>query len=93
MSSIRYSPSTENEKQALAFDEIAPSDDGMNYEEWEEMRAVKTAALLKLTRFIRQVVSVHSFRFVALNGITRSTLPLESKMRISPEQTTARPCA
>ena len=44
---IRYSPLTENEKQALAFDEIAPSDDGMNYDKWEEMRALKTAAVLK----------------------------------------------
>jgi hypothetical protein len=55
---IRYSPLTENEKQALAFDEIAPSNDGMTYDEWEEMRSVKTAAVLKLTRFTRQVVTV-----------------------------------
>jgi hypothetical protein len=55
---IRYSPLTENEKQALAFDEIAPSDDGMDYDEWEAMRAVRTAAMLKLTRFIRRVVGV-----------------------------------
>ena len=58
---IRYSPLTENEKQALAFDEIAPSNDGMDYDEWEAVRAVKTAAVLKLTRFIRQVVSVTVF--------------------------------
>jgi hypothetical protein len=45
---------------ALAFDEIAPSDDGMSYDEWEAMRAVRTAAMLKLTRFTRQVVSVTS---------------------------------
>jgi hypothetical protein len=58
---IRYSPLTESEKQALAFDEIAPSNDGMDYDEWEAMRAVKTTAVLKLTRFIRQVVSVTAF--------------------------------
>jgi len=58
---ISYSPLTENEKQALAFDEIAPSDDGMEYDEWETMRAVKTAAVLKLTRFIRQVVGITAF--------------------------------
>ena len=50
---VRYSPLTKDEKQALAFDEIAPSDDGMGYDEWEGIRAVKTAAMLKLTRFIR----------------------------------------
>jgi hypothetical protein len=49
---MRYSPLTEDEKQALAFDEIAPSDDGMSYDEWEGIRAVKTAAMLKLTRLI-----------------------------------------
>jgi hypothetical protein len=48
---VRYSPLTEMEKQALAFDDIAPSDDGMTYDEWEEMRTVKTAAVLKLTSF------------------------------------------
>jgi hypothetical protein len=58
VSGIRYSPLTENEKQALAFDEIAPSNDGMDYDEWEAMRAVRTAAMLKLTRFIRRVVGV-----------------------------------
>jgi hypothetical protein len=58
---IRYSPLTEDEKQALAFDEIAPSDDGMSYDEWEWIRAVKTAAMLKLTRFIQQVVGVTAF--------------------------------
>jgi hypothetical protein len=58
---IRYSPLTEDEKQALAFDEIAPSDDGMSYDEWEAVRAVRTAAMLKLTRFIRQVVGVTAF--------------------------------
>jgi hypothetical protein len=51
---IRYSPLTATEKLALAFDEIAPSDDGMSYDEWEEIRAVKTIAVLKSTRFIRQ---------------------------------------
>jgi hypothetical protein len=58
---IRYSPLTEDEKQALAFDEIAPSDDGMDYDEWEAMRAVRTAAVLKLTRFIQQAVGVTAF--------------------------------
>ena len=58
---IRYSPLTESEKQALAFDEIAPSDDGMDYDDWEAIRTLKTAAVLKLTRFTRQVVSVASF--------------------------------
>ena len=47
---IRYSPLTENEKQALAFDEIAPSDDGMGYDEWEALRMVKCVAALKLMR-------------------------------------------
>jgi uncharacterized metal-binding protein len=37
---IHYSPLTENEKEALAFNEIAPSDDGMDYDKWEAMRAV-----------------------------------------------------
>jgi hypothetical protein len=59
--SIRYSPLTENEKKALAFDEIAPSDDGMSYDEWENMRALKTVAASKLTRFTRQAVSVTGF--------------------------------
>jgi hypothetical protein len=58
---IRYSPLTDNEKQALAFDEIAPSDDGMTYDEWEAMRAVKTAAMLKLTSFMQRVVGVAVF--------------------------------
>jgi hypothetical protein len=58
---IRYSPLNENEKQALAFDEIAPSDDGMDYDEWEAMRAIRTAAMLELTRFIRRVVGVTVF--------------------------------
>jgi hypothetical protein len=58
---IRYSPLTEDEKQALAFDEIVPSDDGMDYDEWEAMRAARTAAMLKLTRFIRRVVGVTVF--------------------------------
>ena len=53
MGGIRYSPLTESEKQALAFDEIVPSDDGMSYDEWEEMRALKSAVMFKLTRFIR----------------------------------------
>jgi hypothetical protein len=58
---IHYSPLTESEKEALAFDEIAQSDDGMSYDEWEAMRAIKTAAMLKLTRFIRQVVNFTAF--------------------------------
>ena len=47
---IRYSPLTEDEKQALAFDEIAASDDGMSYDEWEAVRIVKCVAALKLMR-------------------------------------------
>jgi hypothetical protein len=47
---VRYSPLTEEEQQALAFDEIKPSDDGMSYDEWEAMRAVKCIAALKLLR-------------------------------------------
>jgi hypothetical protein len=58
---IRYSPLTENEKQALAFDEIAPSDDGMDYDKWEAMRAVKTAAMLKLTTFARSGCERYGF--------------------------------
>src|SRR5207244_7340526 len=58
---VRYSPLTENEKQALAFNEIAPSDDGMTYDQWEAMRAFKTVAVLKLTRFIRRVVRFTAF--------------------------------
>jgi hypothetical protein len=59
--SIRYSLLTKSEQQALAFDEIAPSDDGMSYDEWEAMRAVRTTAILKLTRFVRRVVGVTAF--------------------------------
>jgi hypothetical protein len=58
---IRYSPLSENEKQALAFDETAPSDDGMGYDEWEAMRAVKTAAMLQLTTLIQQVGRQHEW--------------------------------
>ena len=47
---IRYSPLTEEEQQALAFDEIEPSDDGMSYDEWEAVRIVKCIAALKLMR-------------------------------------------
>ena len=39
---------TENEKQALAFDEIAPSYDGMSYDEWEEMRAAKDCRCIEI---------------------------------------------
>jgi hypothetical protein len=46
----RYSPLTEIEEQALAFDEIAPSDDSMSYDEWEAVRIVKCVAALKLMR-------------------------------------------
>ena len=35
----------------------------------------------------------HSFRFMSSNGMTRSTLPLESRIRISPERKHARPVA
>lgn len=47
---LRYSPLTETEKEALAFDETAPSDDSMSYDEWEALRLVKCAAALKLMR-------------------------------------------
>ena len=47
---IRYSPLTENEKQVLAFDEIATSNDCMSYDEWEAVRIVKCVAALKLMR-------------------------------------------
>ena len=46
----RYSPLTEIEAQALAFDEIAPSDDCMSYDAWEAVRIVKCVAALKLMR-------------------------------------------
>ena len=48
--SIRFSPLTEAEKQALAFDETAQSDDGTSYDEWEALRIAKGAAALKLSR-------------------------------------------
>ena len=38
---IRYSPLNESEKEALTFDEIAPSDHGISYDQWEERRAAK----------------------------------------------------
>jgi hypothetical protein len=41
---------TEIEEQALAFDEIAPSDDDMSYDEWDAVRIVKCVAALKLMR-------------------------------------------
>jgi hypothetical protein len=47
---IRYSPLTQTEEEALAFDEMAPSNDGMNYDEWEAMRFLKCTAALKLMR-------------------------------------------
>jgi len=46
----RYSPLTQEEEWALAFDEIAPSDDGMSYDAWEAIRMVKCTAALKLVR-------------------------------------------
>ena len=54
---IRYSPLTEEEQQALAFDEIEPSDDGMSYDEWEAVRIVKCIAALKLMRRCRPLFS------------------------------------
>jgi hypothetical protein len=48
--SCRYSPLTKEEEWSLAFDETAPSDDGMSYDQWEAVRLVKCAAALKLTR-------------------------------------------
>jgi hypothetical protein len=50
VSCIRYSPLTEEEQQALAFDEMEPSDDGMSYDKWEAVRIVKCVAALKLMR-------------------------------------------
>jgi hypothetical protein len=50
MGGTRYSPLTEIEEQALAFDEIAPSDDGISYDEWEAVRIVKCVAAFKLMR-------------------------------------------
>jgi hypothetical protein len=47
---IRYSPLTEDETRALAFDEIAQSDDGMSYDDWEANRIAKCEAALKLLR-------------------------------------------
>jgi len=47
---VRYSPLIETEEEALAFDETAPSDDSMSYDEWEALRLVKCAAALKLMR-------------------------------------------
>ena len=47
---IPYSPLTEEEEWALAFDETAPSDDGMSYDRWEALRFVKCTAALKLMR-------------------------------------------
>jgi hypothetical protein len=46
----RYSPLTEEEEWALAFDETAPSDDCISYDQWEAIRIVKCAAALKLMR-------------------------------------------
>jgi hypothetical protein len=47
---IRYSPLTEIEEQALAFDETAVTDDTISYDEWEAIRLVKCVAALKLMR-------------------------------------------
>ncbi len=46
----RYSPLTEEEEQALRFDETAASDDYMSYDDWEAVRTVKFVAALKLMR-------------------------------------------
>ncbi len=46
----RYSPLTEIEEQALAFDEIGPAGKSMSYDEWEAVRLVKRVASLKLMR-------------------------------------------
>jgi hypothetical protein len=45
---IRYSPLTENEKQVLTFDEIAPSDDGMSCDDWKEKGSLKAAARIEI---------------------------------------------
>ena len=47
---IRYSPLTEEEEAALAFDDEAVSNDGMSYDEWEAVRTVRCVAALKLLR-------------------------------------------
>ncbi len=47
---IRYSPLTEIEEQALAFDEIDPADKAMSYDDWEAVRIVRCVAALKLMR-------------------------------------------
>jgi len=45
---IRYWPLTDVEAEALAFEESAPSDDAMSYDEWEAVRLVKCVAAMKL---------------------------------------------
>ena len=47
---IRYSPLTEEEEAALAFDDEAASNDGMSYDEWDAVRTLKCVAALKLLR-------------------------------------------
>jgi hypothetical protein len=46
----RYTPLTPTEAQALSYDECAPGIDHMTYDEWEEMRLVKSDAAHKLLR-------------------------------------------
>ena len=48
--SICYTPLTEVEEQALAFDEAEPANESMSYDEWEAMRLVKCVATCKLMR-------------------------------------------
>jgi hypothetical protein len=47
---IRYSPLTEIEEQALAFDKVGAADESMSHDNWEAMRLVKCLAAMKLMR-------------------------------------------
>lgn len=39
---------TDDERELLAWDETAASDDGMTYDEWEAMRAAKRDLVLRM---------------------------------------------
>ncbi|MGH8092689.1 MAG: hypothetical protein ACREIF_04380 [Chthoniobacterales bacterium] len=54
---IRYSPLTEEEQQALAFDEEAPSGDGLSYDEWEERRTAKCRVALRYLELLSRFAS------------------------------------
>ena len=47
---IRYSPLTQEEEDALTFDDTAPANDNLSYDEWEAIRFVKMIAALKVLR-------------------------------------------